>query len=335
MELYNLDKCALSDRNGTYGGNSGDKEGILIGDEHWIIKYPKKAKKLQDVKDMSYTSSPVSEYIGSHVYEILGYPVHRTVLGIRNNHVVVACKDLCDDSHRLIEFRQLKNTYNKTLNEKLDMSMTSSGSEHFVNLEEIMIHLKYNPSLQNVRGLKERFWDCVVIDGLINNNDRNNGNWGILRGKDGDTISPVFDNGASFSPNVPEPKILNKLKSSEALEQGACGIITAYSIDGERNAMFREIIELDIPELKESVRRIIPVVKEHIPEINSMIDEIPESVGNFSVISADRKSVYKKEFLVRLENILEPSFERITRVEKKQNLEIRKAGKEDGYGYGR
>lgn len=94
MKIYKFDELELSDRNGTYGGNSGEKEGVMVRGEYWIIKYPKKADNLKDVENMSYTSAPESEYIGSHIYEILGYPVHKTVLGIRNHHIVVGCKDL-------------------------------------------------------------------------------------------------------------------------------------------------------------------------------------------------------------------------------------------------
>ncbi|MDD6969353.1 MAG: hypothetical protein SPH83_01575 [Treponema sp.] len=45
-----------------------------------------------------------------------------------------------------------------------------------VNLNELFIHLKLNPEISKINGISERFWNQVVIDGLI----RNNENWGIL-----------------------------------------------------------------------------------------------------------------------------------------------------------
>lgn len=324
MKLYNFENCPLSDRNGTYGGNSGDKEGILINNERWIVKYPKSASKLRDVSDMSYSSTPESEYIGSHIYEILGYDVHKTILGVRNGRVVVACKDLCDDTHRLIEFRQLKNTYNKQLNDELDKSISSTGSDHFVSLDAIIIHLKHNPSLQNIDGLKERFWDCVIIDGFINNNDRNNGNWGILKGPDGDKLCPVFDNGASFSPNVPDSKIISKLNNPEILEQGACNGITAYSLDGETNALFRDLVKSNIPDLKKALRRVVPLIKTKMDDINTMIDNIPISADGHKIISEERKLEYKKELLVRMEKILSPEYERT--VKNKDSFDFKELG---------
>mgnify|MGYP000402797589 CR=1 FL=1 len=54
-QIYDLDQCKISDRNGTYGGNSGDKEGILINGEYWIVKYPKTTKTLTNVGNLLYT----------------------------------------------------------------------------------------------------------------------------------------------------------------------------------------------------------------------------------------------------------------------------------------
>lgn len=317
MNIYKLDNLELSDRNGIYGGNSGTKEGVLIDSEYWLIKYPKKANGLQDVNNMSYTSSPESEYIGSHVYEILGYPVHDTILGIRDNHIVVACKDLCKENQSLVEFRQLKNTYNKTLNEQLERNMTSTGSSHFVSLEEVITHLKYNPKLYEVDGLVDRFWDCIVIDGFINNNDRNNGNWGVIRTKgQKDILAPIYDNGASFSPNVSEEKILHKINNEKVLIQSACSNITVYSLDEETNALYRDILNLDIPELQNAIKRNVPKIRQNLEKIKNMIDDIPETVLQYKIISKTRKEVYKKELEIRLEHLLQPTYNRIIESEK-------------------
>ena len=333
MRIFDFSSCPFSDRNGTYGGNSGDKEGVLIENEPWIIKYPKKGSRLTNVSDLLYSTTPVSEYIGSHVYEILGYPVHKTLLGIRNNHVVVACKDLCKNDTRLIEFRQLKNTYNKVLNEKLDLSMSPTGSEHFVLLNEILIHLEYNPSINNIPGIKERFWDCVVIDGFINNNDRNNGNWGILRNKSGDVLSPIYDNGAAFSPNVPEKRIINKLNNLESLEKGIYDSVTAYSLDGKSSTKFVDLLKLDNDNLKNAIKRVVPLLQNKMVEICYMLNSIPESVGEFSIISKDRKQLYQKEMRFRLEKILLPEYNRLISVEQTQNLKNTK-NKSDDYNRG-
>ena len=310
-KIFDLNDMPLSDRNSTYGGNSGDKEGILINREYWIVKYPKSVKNLQNTGTLSYSTSPLSEYLGSQIYHLLGYPVHDTLLGIRNNKVVVACKDFCDDTHRLIEFRQLKNTYNEKLSKALDQTIQSTGSDHFTNLPAIQIHLALNPAIKNIPNIKERFWDCVVIDGWINNNDRNNGNWGILRSKSGDVLSPVYDNGSSFWPNVSEEKLERKLIDSRLLLDTAVHGVTAYSLDGIHNAHFSEILQLDIPELHQAIERVVPMILQKMPDCMELIESVPEQSNGFPVISSTRKEVYKQSLQLSARLLLKPVLERV------------------------
>ena len=140
MNVIDLEKCKTNERNGTYGGQAGTKEGITLNGEYWIVKYPKLTRGMRAM-EISYTTSPMSEYIGSHIYEILGYDVHKTCLGIRNGKLVVACKDFCKKEGSLREIRTLKNIYNKELENQLNLSGSLSSTEgHVVDLEELLIH---------------------------------------------------------------------------------------------------------------------------------------------------------------------------------------------------
>ena len=82
------------DRWGIYGGLSGSKYGILIDGARWMVKFPENTKHFHG-KDKpnhhipAYTTSPISEYIGSKVYESLDIPVHETILGYRDGKIVV------------------------------------------------------------------------------------------------------------------------------------------------------------------------------------------------------------------------------------------------------
>ena len=48
----------------TYGGRSGSKKGIILDGERWFLKYPKSTRSMKDI-DVSYITSPISEYLGS------------------------------------------------------------------------------------------------------------------------------------------------------------------------------------------------------------------------------------------------------------------------------
>ena len=48
--------------------------------------------------------------------------------------------------------------------------------------------------------IKTRFWDMFIVDALIGNWDRHNGNWGFLYNNSTDEVvlAPVFDCGSSL-----------------------------------------------------------------------------------------------------------------------------------------
>lgn len=308
INIIDLSNCSWNERNGTYGGMAGSKEGITYNNEYWLVKYPKSTKDMR-VDDISYTTSPLSEYIGSHIYEILGYNVHETILAYRSDKIVVACKDFCKKEGSLREIRTLKNVYNKELEEILDNSLHSTSSSHSVDLDELLIHLNKNPILANIEGIKERFWECVVIDGFINNNDRNNGNWGLIYENGEYNLAPIFDNGAAFYNKISDSKIANRLTDIEKLESSATGIETIYSRNGHK-FRYKHILELDNAELKEAIQKVVPKIKTHFEEIKDLIYSIPEEYKGKTIISPIRKEFYIKGMELRLEKLLIPALNR-------------------------
>lgn len=102
IEMINFEDCPINDR--VYGGAAGRKLGVVYEGQNYILKFPGnlKDKQLKNIK-MSYSNAPVSEYIGSHVYELIGMPVHETKLGVYKNRVVVGCKNFLSEAENLIE----------------------------------------------------------------------------------------------------------------------------------------------------------------------------------------------------------------------------------------
>lgn len=73
-----LDFTNLPRRNKTYTGANGSKISVLLDGEQYMLKFP----ALPSLnKKMSYANSCISEYIGSHIFEIVGIPVQKTLLG--------------------------------------------------------------------------------------------------------------------------------------------------------------------------------------------------------------------------------------------------------------
>lgn len=78
-----------------------------------MLKFPdpSRAKKIQQ----SYINNQFSEYIGCHIFESVGIPVQKTLLGIfkdvdKNQKICVACRDFKNDGIELSEFSKLPNS---------------------------------------------------------------------------------------------------------------------------------------------------------------------------------------------------------------------------------
>lgn len=317
MNIIDLSSCVFSMRNGAYGGRAGDKEGIIYNGENWIVKYPKNTKSMKvDHTKFPYTTAPLSEYIGSHIYSLLGLPVHETILGFRNGKIVVACKDFTSDLGELLEIRTVKNTDNDRLSELYDKDMSSTGDAHSVDFAELMLHLRENTILSKVPGIKERFWDQVVVDGFIGNNDRNNGNWGIVCNGPGlYEMAPIFDNGGAFYSKLDEDQILDRLNNKDKLDGIVKGVQTIYSLDGHQ-LTFKKMLEMSDPNLTNSIRKLTPVISNRLSDIDRLIDSIPECYSDILVCSATRKEYYKTILRLRVEYILRPAYTKLQVISK-------------------
>ena len=321
MRIYDLTNCPYSNRNGSYGGAAGDKDGILIDGEEWIAKYPKATIGMHKNDKLSpFAQTPLSEYLGSRIYQILGYPVHETILGIRNGHVVVACRDFCRGNARLLEMRTLKNIHISEMNREFGTDLHETSDDRLVDLNELFVHFRLNPEISKIHAVSERFWDQVIIDGLIGNNDRNNGNWGILAEGDERTMAPIFDNGASFYPKkstVAIERILQLPEKDQA--RNNANMQEPYTLDGDHHLNYMQMLSLDenqIPAgqvilLKEAILRNTRLVERKIDEIRDLFQDIPGEYEGYTIITEARRSYYFKSFLTRFEDVLRKQCEQI------------------------
>ena len=82
-----------------YGG-SERKLGILINGEPYMLKF-------QKITQFGKRNNHLSEYLGSHIFEFLGFNVHQTYLGSYRNEAVVACKDFVCDGYEFVPFNDV------------------------------------------------------------------------------------------------------------------------------------------------------------------------------------------------------------------------------------
>jgi len=286
-----------------YGGTAGRKMGITYNGREYLLKFPGnlKEKQMKNI-NLSYSNSPVCEYIGSKIYELIGLPVHNTVLGVRNEKIVVACEDFLADGDRLYEFDKIKVTFEP-------LFLDSNGNETNgvgVDLYEIMMTIQEHPFLQDVSGVKEHFWNMFVVDALIGNTDRNNSNWGIILRKDGSKeLAPVYDNGNCLNNKWDDEKmqiVMNDAAKMEAEAYKARRCI--YELQGRRINPYNMIESMEYQECSDAVNRLVPEIGRCMDKIQTMIEEIP-------ILSEVQKHFFIEIIESRYGKVLLPVWRRI------------------------
>lgn len=305
VEIKNYNDCPLSIRAGSYGGKSGLKDGIEINGEYWIAKYPKTTKGMAG-EHLSYTTSPLSEYLGSQIYQALGFETHETMLGLRNNKLVVLCKDFLQDNERLYEVRTLKNQANPKLSKMLEESF-SETSNFITELREILLHLQYNDILSCVPGMTERFWDTAIVDILIYNNDRNSGNWGIIAQGQNRRIAPVYDNGAAFFNKMTDEALLENLNHPKEFENKVINAFTAFGWDNKRLSA-KKLLQFESKEKEAALIRNVPNILAHASDIQSIFCDLPETFEGISVCSQAQRKVYMEMMNLKMNKLLIPAY---------------------------
>ena len=88
----------------------------------------------------------------------------------------------------------------------------------------------------------------MLIDILINNTDRNNGNWGVLYENDAYRLAPVFDNGASFANKCTEKRLELMLSDETRIQSSIQNTATTYGLKG-KPLLARDLETLKYPGL--------------------------------------------------------------------------------------
>jgi len=300
-----------------YGGDAGAKDSVVYEGSAWMLKYPKTTRDFVNPQ-ISYTTSPLSEYVGSKIYETLGIPVHETLLGLRKNKVVVACKDFTltrafdtdksaligrGGSPRMVTLIPLHDLKNSFMSSDLE-AYSGTGSETL--LDEVLATIKGQEELQAIPGVMERFWDMFVVDAFIGNNDRNNGNWGILFDHLGGEIglAPVYDNGNAFFNKRSLAQMERRMYDKKAMQEDAfqnslCAYkYTGLDNEGQKINPFMFIKAKENIDCEAARGRFVNSV--NMDEIKKIVDDIPETAGNLSVMPGVQKVFYLEIMRLRL-----------------------------------
>lgn len=304
--IKNLENCL--DSYIGYGGHSGSKRGIILDDEKWFIKYPKSTKSM-DVLGLSYTTMPLSEHLGSKIYEMLGISVHETILGYSDGKIVVACKDFLGDTEDIVDYNAIKNNYDEKIEKYLE-DRSSSKFDRTNDINDVIMIMQNNKYFKMLPELKTRFWDMFIVDALISNNDRNEGNWGLIIDRSSRKIrlAPVYDNGASFYGKSGDEKLSNAFNDDIKFKQmvyDSC--ISTFKEDDKIINPLKYIESMKNKDCNDALIRIFPKI--NMDKINEMFDGIPNEYEGLTVFSKVQKEVYYKVLDYKVNKVLRPIYE--------------------------
>ena len=296
-----IDFTDMPRRNKTYAGANGNKIAVLYEGEQYMLKFPAPPKRN---KDMSYANGCVSEYLGSHIFGMAGIPVQETLLGsfTKNGRerVVVACKDFTTDGSVLQDFASLKNTV-------IDSEHNGYGTE----LDDIMQAIDEQQIFDPVM-LKRHFWDMFIVDALIGNWDRHNGNWGFLYYPTTDEmrLAPVYDCGSCLYPQADENIMKAVLENTDERDFRIFEIpLSGIRQNNQKINYFQFISSLKNRECNAALKRIMARI--NMDEIRKLVEETP-------YISELQKQFYTVMLTERKEKILDFSLSKLLQKERKK-----------------
>ena len=283
-----IDFTDLKKRKKTYAGANGNKISVIYEGEQYMLKFPPQAKLN---KGMSYSNSCFSEYLGCQIYESIGIPVQKTLMGIYTvkgkQKIVVACGDFTEPGISLQDFASLKNRM-------IDSERQGYGTELIDILQTID-----EQTLVDRDSLLERFWDMFIVDAFIGNWDRHNGNWGFLYDDRTDemTLAPVYDCGSCLYPQADE-KIMKAVLSDPGERNHRIYNIPLSAImqEGKKIKYFDYISSLQNEDCNRALKRIVPRID--MEKIKDIIDYTP-------FISDLQKEFYLMMLTERKEHILD------------------------------
>ena len=252
---------------------SEKKKTLIYNNKKYLVKFPDPIREKN--KNISYINNAFSEYIGSNVFKIVGFKTQNTILGRYEykgkEKIVCACEDFTDDENVLYEFENL------ALSTNPDKKIETELNDIIEVIEEC--------KMIDAEETKLKFWDMFVIDSLIGNTDRHNGNWGFLLNKNTGKVefSPIYDCGSCLNPML-EDEEMEKINETE-LKNLAINCYSCLKENGKKINYMTYIKQMKNKECNNAIKRLFANI--NIIEINKFID-------NIECMSNVRKEFYKK-----------------------------------------
>lgn len=251
---------------------SEKKKTLIYKNKKYLVKFP---NPIIEKTKISYINNAFSEYVGSNIFKLCNIETQNTILGTYRycgkEKIVCACEDFTNEENSLYEF------------ESLALS-TNPDKRIETELKDIMEVIEESKMINNEE-TKEKFWEMFIIDALIGNTDRHNGNWGFIVNNKSKKINfaPIYDCGSCLNPMIEDEEI-EKITNTEIKNV----VINCYSClkeNGKKINYLSYIKEMKNNECNNAIKNIFTKIN---------IDEIIDFINNINCMSYTRKEFYKE-----------------------------------------
>lgn len=274
---------------------SEKKKTMVLDNKKYLVKFPdpNRSTKL----DISYINNVFSEYIGTKIFELCGFETQKVILGYYSKdgkeRIVCGCEDFTNNETKLIEFEKFENASiepNPFKRELKDIFHILESGIYNINLEQF----------------KEKFWNMFIIDCLIGNIDRHNGNWGFLKDvkKEKLTFAPIYDCGSCLFSTYTDTDMEECLKNNTKMQDCIKNTSSAIRENGAKIKYFEFITSLKNEDCNKALNRIYNKID---------LNEIFKLINDIEIISGIRKEFYCKVIDGKYKEILTVAYKKLNR----------------------
>lgn len=274
---------------------SEKKKTMILENKKYLVKFPdpNRSTKLE----ISYINNVYSEYIGTKIFELCGFETQKVELGIYNKdgkeRIVCGCEDFTNTDTKLVEFEKFENASiepNPFKRELKDIFHIVESGVYNIDLEQ----------------LKEKFWNMFIIDCLIGNEDRHNGNWGFLKDIKSEKLifAPIYDCGSCLFSVYTDEEMKECLENNTKMQDCIKNTSSAIRNNGSKIKYFEFITSLKNEDCNNALIRIYKKID---------LDDIFILINNIDIISNIRKEFYCKVIEGKYKEILTVAYKKLNK----------------------
>lgn len=192
----------------------------------------------------------------------------------------------------MVEFQNLKNSFPET-------TTTSDGKT--TALDEILDVIENHTDIKNNKILKQYFWDIFIVDALIGNYDRHNGNWGILVNDETQEVkmAPIYDCVSCLCSQLTDEQMKKILENKAKLNNRIYNRPTSTITENDKRINYYDFISsLKNKDCNAALERVYSKID---------MNKIEDIIDNMPIISKIRKRFYKEFLKGRYEIIIKKS----------------------------